>query len=100
MRYNKLVRDNIIKIIEKKGGKAKWHIAGDNEYHAKLKEKILEEVKEFIKTENVEEMADIFEVISAFLKLKGWSFEGVIAVQKKKHEERGGFGKKIILEES
>lgn len=100
MKYDKLVRDRIIEIIEAKGEKALWHSASDEEYHEKLKEKLLEEVKEFLEAESEEEMADVFEVITAWLALKEWDIEDIIALQKEKSEKRGGFEKRIILEES
>ena len=100
MRYNKLVRDEIIKIIENKGGQAKWHIASESEYREKLKEKLLEEAKELVEAESIEEMADVFEVITAYLELRGWSIDDVVKVQQEKRDKRGGFVKRIILEES
>ena len=100
MRYDKLIRDNIPEIIIAKGGTPKFHVADDAEYWEKLKRKLLEEVAEWMKDESIEEMADVFEVLTAILKTKGWGLEKVIEIQKKKREERGGFEKKLILEES
>lgn len=99
-RYDKLVRDHIIDIIKKGGGSPVFHTAETAEYLVKLKEKLREETEEFISSETEEEMADIFEVIYALLALKGWSIEEIVSLQKKKREERGGFEKKIILEEA
>lgn len=98
--YNKLVRDLIPEIIAKKGGVSKTHIAEGEEFWAKLKEKLGEEVAEFLESESAEEIADILEVLDAILEYKGFDKEEIAAVQKKKREERGGFKKKIILEES
>lgn len=100
MKHDKLVRDRIIEIIEEKGGKATWHLASDEEYELKLKEKLIEETKEFAKDGVIEEMADIFEVITALLAMNDWKIEDVVAIQKEKHAKRGGFEKRIILEEA
>ena len=100
MKHDKLVRDRIIEIIESKGEKATWHAASDEEYELKLKEKLVEESKEFAEDGVIEEMADIFEVITALLAMNDWKIEDVIAIQKEKHAKRGGFENRVILEEA
>ncbi|MDD5433072.1 MAG: nucleoside triphosphate pyrophosphohydrolase [Candidatus Pacebacteria bacterium] len=100
MKYDKLVRDKIPEIIKSKGGLPITHIANDTEYWQKLKEKLQEEVSEFIEAQNIEEMADILEVVDAIFICKKFDRHQVENVKAKKAEERGKFNKKIILEES
>lgn len=100
MKYNKLVRDKIPEYIKSKGGVATVHIANKKEYWEKLKEKLLEETKEFFESERIEEIADIQEVIDAICTYKKFNKKKVELVRKKKAKERGAFKKKIILEES
>jgi len=100
MRYNKLVRDKIPEIIKGKGETPITHIADDQEYKIRLKEKLQEEVAEFLKDSNAEELADILEVIYALGDNIGVSKEELERIRLKKAEKRGGFKEKIILDET
>ncbi len=100
MQYNKLVRDKIPEIIKQKGLNPKTHIADETEYWFKLKDKLKEEVNEFLEDSNEEELADILEVINAICKFKDINMESLEILRIKKTEERGSFNNKVILEES
>lgn len=100
MKHNKLIRDKIIDIINSKKEYATTHIASESEYKMKLREKLLEEVGEFLKDENEEEMADILEVVNSICKSNGWNMEDIEKVRKLKAEKRGSFDKRIILDET
>ena len=95
---NKLVRDKIPEIIEADGRTCKTHILSDEEYLSALEEKLNEEVAEYQKDKNLEEMADVLEVLQAICIARGYSLEELEALRKKKADERGGFSKKIFLE--
>ena len=100
MKYNKLVRDRIPEIIRKRGEVAVIHIASKKEYWKKLKEKLGEETNEFLKASSKDEIVDILEIIHAICDYKKIDMKKLESLRKKKAKERGGFKKKIILDES
>ena len=96
--YNKLVRDKIPEIIEVDGKTCKTRILSDEEYIAALEAKLNEEVAEYQADKNLEEMADVLEVLQAICIARGYSLEELEALRAKKANERGGFADKIFLE--
>jgi len=96
--YNKLVRDKIPEIISQDGRKAVSHILSEEAYIAELDKKLIEEVNEYIKDKNLEEMADVLEVLYAVCKARGYTIEELETKRKEKAEIRGGFHEKIFLE--
>ena len=60
--YNKLVRDNIPEIMIKNGAKPVTRILSEEEYLSELNKKLLEEVNEYLESEDVMEIADILKV--------------------------------------
>jgi predicted house-cleaning noncanonical NTP pyrophosphatase (MazG superfamily) len=99
MKYNKLVRDKIPEIIRKRGAKPIIHIANKKEYWKTLKEKLREEVNEFLMNSNKDELVDILEIIYAICDFKKIDKNELERLRKKKSKERGGFKKRIILDE-
>ena len=95
--YHKLIRDHIPQIIESKGGKAQIRVLSDEEYPIYLEAKLDEEVGEYHRDKNVEELADILEVVYALAESIGCSKEELIKIYQKKHDDRGGFKKKLFL---
>ncbi len=93
--YNKLVRDKIPEILDSKGVPYEKRIASAEEYKAELIIKLQEEVDEFKAAGDIEELADVMEVLEALKHLPEYSTAEEIRV--KKRSERGGFDGKIIL---
>ena len=97
MVYNKLVRDKIPEIIESQGQKANIRILDPQEYTHHLEQKLDEEVGEYHKDKNLEELADILEVVYSLAENLGATKEELLTIYDKKHESRGGFAEKIFL---
>ena len=68
------------------------------EYLKELNKKLKEEVVEYLEDNNVEELADIVEVIYGILDVKNVSLDEFEKIRKDKVDKRGAFSKKIFLE--
>ena len=97
MIYNKLVRDKIPEIIAANGQDAEYRILSDEEYRHYLEAKLDEEVGEYQRDKTPEELADILEVVYALAATAGCSRQQLMDIYQKKHEDRGGFEKRIFL---
>ena len=95
--YNKLVRDKIPEIIEASGKTCETEILSDEEYLQMLDKKLDEELAEYHQEHNIEELADLLEVLYAIAKARGYSIEELDHVRVEKQKARGGFDKKILL---
>lgn len=98
--YNKLVRDLIPEIIATDGRQCATEIMNDEEFRQALLVKLVEEAEEVADAEHgdmVKEIADLYEVIDALLIAFNLDIDAVLATQKKRCEERGGFEKRIKL---
>ena len=99
MKYDKLIRDKIPGIIEKNGQTARVRVLNDDEYLVKLDEKLGEELTEYLADGNVEELADLLEVIYAAALARGTTAGQLDEIRRKKAEERGAFAEKLLLME-
>lgn len=97
MDYNKLVRDKIPEIIAAQGEKPVIRVMDDKEYITSLEKKLDEEVAEYHESKEIEELADVLELIYALCETQGHSVDELMRVYEKKHIERGGFSKRIFL---
>lgn len=86
--YDKLVRDDIPRIIEESGERPVVHVAEGEAYERRLFEKFEEEFGEFRADRSLEELADILEVVHAFCVHEGWSLEELERRRQEKADER------------
>ncbi len=97
MVYQKLVRDKIPAIILNQGRYPVTRILSQEEYTEALEAKLNEEVEEFHRDKNAEELADILEVVFALGADLGVSQQDLLELRRKKADERGGFCDRIYL---
>ena len=95
--YNKLVRDLIPEIIEASGKECRTRILSDEEYLKMLDAKLDEELAEYHKDQNIEELADLLELIYAAATARGYTLDELESVRAEKAKNRGGFEKKVFL---
>ena len=97
--YNKLVRNRIPEIIEASGKNCVTEVLTDEAYLKMLDAKLDEELAEYHADQNIEELADLLEVIRACAVARGHSVEELEQVRAEKAAKRGSFEKKILLKE-
>ena len=95
--YNKLVRDKIPEIIKASGKKCDAEVLTDKDFLYMLDKKLGEEVKEYQESHEVEELADVLEVIYAIAETLGVSKKQLEDIRVEKAEKRGAFEKQILL---
>ena len=95
--FNKLVRDLIPDIIRENGEFCETEILSDKQFLVELNTKLNEEVAEYLQSGEIEELADILEVIYALLNVRGLTFNDLENLRQEKANKRGGFEKKIFL---
>lgn len=100
--YPKLVRDKIPEIVEAQGKTAYVKaMTDDNEYLDFLLAKLIEEATELAhaksESNQLEELADVAEVIEAILEFKKLNQSDIAKVQDQKRQKRGGFKKRLLM---
>ena len=99
IKYHKLVRDRIPEIIESSGKTCTTEILSDEDYLRMIDAKLDEELAEYHKDQNIEELADLMEVIYAATIARGYTLDQLEQVRAEKAAKRGAFAKKILLKE-
>ncbi|WP_329374786.1 nucleoside triphosphate pyrophosphohydrolase [Streptomyces sp. NBC_01483] len=97
--YGKLVRDRIPQIVREDGAEPVTYVAGPEEYRNRLRDKLGEEVAEFLAADDAkapEELADVLEVLHALAADLGVDAGQLEKIRKVKASERGGFADRIV----
>lgn len=101
-KQHKLWRDKAVDIMERHGSVIHWRQLSDQEFDKELRGKLLEEAQEVVvaknRTELINELADVFEVIDALAMVHGITRTEINAAQAKKYQERGGFEERRFVE--
>lgn len=99
-KYNKLVRDKILEVIEADNASPVWHTVTGKDLRRAILEKIVEEAKELLESDgDLGERADIAAILKKLDEVQGWTKADVDAASEEKAKKRGEFEKGIYLEE-
>ena len=102
--FNKLVRDKVPEIIQKRGENVTTALLGKDTLVRVLREKLIEEAYELLDAKDLQsviaEMADVREALDTLIQKMGLTPEAISDVQSKKRQDRGGFTKGIVLVET
>ena len=97
IKYNKAIRDKIPEIIAESGKKYNLKQLDDESFLAEIEKKLIEEVDEYTESKDVEELADLLEVIYRISELRGVNSEELDEIRKDKAEKRGKFASNLFL---
>lgn len=97
IKYDKLVRDRIPEIIRRGGKRCTVRKLSQEEYLQRVDAKLDEELAEYHRDRNVEELADLLEVLYAAAIARGYTLEELERVRAEKAEQRGGFSQGWLL---
>lgn len=97
--YDKLIRDDIPEIIEDNGETPTVRTVEGDTYEQYLLDKLQEEVDEYVEDRDVEELADILEVVHAIREFEGLTEADLEVIRERKAEKRGRFTEGIVLEQ-
>ena len=98
--YNKLVRDGMPDIISADGHRAAFRALSEAEFRHELKRKLAEEVGEYLESDDVAELADVFAIVRELARIHfpaNWPLSHLAGVNTRKVEEKGGFDKRLFL---
>ena len=96
-KYNKVIRDKIPEIIAESGKKYTLKQLDDASFLAEIEKKLIEEVNEYSESKDIEELADLLEVIYRISELRGVNSDELDEIRKDKAKKRGIFANNLFL---
>lgn len=95
--FGKLVRDNVPQILENQGNKCDVDTLNKDHALEYLYIKLQETIFDLVDTEDLDELADILEIVYTIGGKYGYSSEDIIKRMIEKKEEYGSFEKNLLL---
>lgn len=95
--FKKLVRDRIPEIIQAAGKQCAIETMDEADFHQALRAKLVEEAAVTDLIGLVTELADLYEVMDTLMAAYDIDRQAVLAEQKRRQIERGGFNRRIRL---
>jgi len=97
---SKVVRDLIPEILKRSGRTCEFSQLSDSSFLPELENKLEEEINEYLESKELEELADLLEIIYRIAELKGSSRAELERTRQQKKHEKGGFEKNLFLHNS
>ncbi len=94
---SKAVRDLIPEILKLSGKECMIRELSDSSFLPELENKLEEELQEYLESKELEELADLLEVIYRIAELRGSSKAELETIRLRKKHEKGGFEKNLLL---
>jgi predicted house-cleaning noncanonical NTP pyrophosphatase (MazG superfamily) len=93
----KIVRDRMPEIIGLSGSEYKVNELSDLSFLTELEIKLKEEIEEYLESRELEELANLLEIIYRIAELRGSSKDDLEESRLRKKEEMGGFEENLVL---
>ena len=95
--YDKLVRDRVPELIRQSGATPHVLKLNREEYRKRLRQKLEEELREYLESGRAEELADLYEVMRACAAEDGKTWDDIEELRRQKARQRGGFSQQLLL---
>ena len=92
----RLVRDKVPHLMRRRGDHPIVRTAEPYEYAGLLRAKLVEEVDEFLDSDDPHELADVMEVLLALAEMHGYDRTDLERMRAEKAVERGGYADRLV----